>query len=274
MCSLDKYSVREHYEVEKKLAARLLNGSKEERCKLYTELYDELFRRIPSHPMLRLKVDTEERQRSIQSLVKLLKCFVNPLTNYMEIGPGDCALAAEVSKYVKIVVAVDVSNELTKNTGLPENLTLLISDGTSMPEIEGGVDFAFSNQLMEHLHPDDAEEQLENIYNSLAVGGQYLCSTPSRWSGPHDVSQFYEEVSTGFHLKEFSYNELSKLFKKAGFKGIKAVIYIKGKVMLLPLPPLVILESMISLMPYRLRKRLAKITVVERLLGIMLIGVK
>lgn len=44
--------VREHYEIEKELAARLRNASREERRHLYSSLYDDLLRRIPHHPML------------------------------------------------------------------------------------------------------------------------------------------------------------------------------------------------------------------------------
>jgi predicted SAM-dependent methyltransferase len=33
------------------------------------------------------------------------------------------------------------------------------------------VDLAYSNQLMEHLHPDDASEQLANVYRALKPGG-------------------------------------------------------------------------------------------------------
>src|SRR5678815_3327881 len=37
----------EHYQIEKQLAAKLRNASRTERRKLYSEAYDELFRRVP-----------------------------------------------------------------------------------------------------------------------------------------------------------------------------------------------------------------------------------
>jgi hypothetical protein len=42
----------EHYELEKELACKLKNSTREERKKLYTILYDELFQKIPHHPQL------------------------------------------------------------------------------------------------------------------------------------------------------------------------------------------------------------------------------
>ena len=62
---------------------------------------------------------------------------------------------------------------------------------------------------MEHLHPDDALEQLQNIYSALVPGGIYLCITPNRLSGPQDVSRDFDMVATGFHLKEYTISELS-----------------------------------------------------------------
>ncbi len=39
--------VKEHYEIEKALATRLRESSREERRTLYASLYDELFQRVP-----------------------------------------------------------------------------------------------------------------------------------------------------------------------------------------------------------------------------------
>ena len=44
--------VRAHYEIEKGLAARLRLANREDRKRLYGELYDELYRSVPDHPQL------------------------------------------------------------------------------------------------------------------------------------------------------------------------------------------------------------------------------
>src|SRR3712207_6241441 len=44
--------VRHHYEVERELADRLRRAGPGERLRLYSEVYDELFRRVPDHPQL------------------------------------------------------------------------------------------------------------------------------------------------------------------------------------------------------------------------------
>src|SRR6185503_12322595 len=194
--------IRRHYLVEKELAAQLRAATKEDRRQLYTSLYDELFRRVPDHPQISLKHQASS-QRSLNHRLTLLRRHLHPGVTYLEIGPGDCSLAIAVAKLVRKVYAVDVSNEITREVQLPDNFELVISDGSSIPAPPGSVDVAYSDQVMEHLHPDDAMDQLRNVYESLAPGGLYICITPNRLSGPHDVSQYFEDVATGFHLKEY-----------------------------------------------------------------------
>ncbi len=126
----------------------------------------------------------------------------------MEIGPGDCNFALTVAPLVKSVIMIDVSNEITANIQFPPNVTLVISNGSSIEVPPGSIDVAYSNQLIEHLHPDDTIDHLKSVYNSLAVGGCYVFCTPNRLSGPHDVSRYFDDVATGLHLREYSFTEL------------------------------------------------------------------
>jgi hypothetical protein len=57
---------------------------------------------------------------------------------------------------------------------------------------------------MEHLHPEDALEQLQKIRRTLARGGVYVCITPNRVNGPHDVSGLFDDEARGLHLREYS----------------------------------------------------------------------
>ena len=71
-------------------------------------------------------------------------------------------------------------------------------------------------------------KQLKNIYQALAPGGSYLCFTPNRLSGPHDISKYFDEVATGFHLREYTNTELVAIFKKTGFSEIMVYMGFKG----------------------------------------------
>lgn len=266
--------IREHYEIEKALAAKLKNASAQERRTLYTAAYDELFRLVPHHHQVLTRQLPEVRQKSIGKRLKLLQRFLPEVHTYLEIGPGDCALALQVARRVQQVHAVDVSREITNNLSLPPNFQLFISDGTSIPVPNQSIDFAFSDQLMEHLHPDDAVAQLKNIHAALKPGGKYLCVTTNKLSGPHDISRDFDDVASGFHLKEYAIAELRDLFLQAGFSKVLLYAGGDGVYFRFPLWMGLLLEQMIAALPLKMGKAIARSAGIRHLLGIYLLGVK
>jgi SAM-dependent methyltransferase len=266
--------VRQHYEVERELAAVLRNAQKQDRLDLYAHVYDDLFRRVPTHPQLLRKESADTTRHDIEQQMKFMSRFLDSDVTYLEIGAGDCAFAAEVAQRVRHVYAVDVSVEVVKNSALPANGELILSDGCSIPVPPGSVQVAYSNQLMEHLHPDDAVEQLQNLHRALAVGGRYVCVTPNRLNGPHDVSQYFDREACGFHLKEYTTAELDQLFKSVGFRRTVPYVRVLGHFYAVPgwLPAFS--EALLARLPIRVRHALGRRVPFRWLLGIFLVGVK
>jgi len=216
--------IRAHYEIEKELAGKLKHASREERKTLYAALYDELFKRVPHHSQLTRKLSLEETHEYVSAQMLFLKRFIQKNQVFVEIGPGDCSLLFEISKNVKQAYGIDASNEISNQTRVPDNFKKIISDGVSISLPPNTADIVYSDQLIEHLHPDDVMEHLENIIKILIRGGKYICVTPNRLFGPHDISMYFDEVASGFHLKEYTYTELFRLFKKAGFQRVGTYI--------------------------------------------------
>jgi SAM-dependent methyltransferase len=248
--------LEEHYEIEKELAHRLRTATREERRQLYASLYDELFRRVPHHPQLTRKADPRARRESVSTQLRLLRRFFTRDSAVLEVGPGDCSLSFEVAKHVRHVYAVDVSREITRSARQPRNVSLIISDGCSIPVPTGSLDVAYSNQLMEHLHPDDAREQLANIHEVLTPGGVYVCITPSRYTGPHDISKYFSHTPTGFHLKEYTTTELIGMFRAAGFSRFR-VFSSRRMPLVVPASPVVWMERILDRLPLASRRRVA-----------------
>jgi SAM-dependent methyltransferase len=259
--------VGEHYEIEKELADRLRSASPRERSRLYATLYDELFRRVPLHPQLTRKVSVGETQKRVAVQMKLVKPFLRKDTTFMEVGAGDCALSFEVARFVNRVLAVDVSEEITRGVTRPPNVDVLLIDGIRIPVAPNSVDIAYSNHLMEHLHPDDALEQLTSIYNALGPGGVYICVTPNRISGPHDVSKYFDDVATGFHLKEYTTFELRSLFGAVGFSGFAVRLGGMGMYLSVPSSFVAAYEMLLDSLPQSPRQRIARIIPFRLLLG-------
>ena len=263
-------SILHHYRVERELADRLRNATKEQRKVLYSAVYNELFARVPDHPQLSMKRDPATQQIETARQFAMLERFLTPQTHYLEIGAGDCALAIRVASRVAKAYAVDVSDEIAERRGAPDNFELVISDGQSIPVPDASIDVAFSNQLMEHLHPEDAQEQLRQIYKSLRAGGRYLCITPNRLCGPHDVSVYFDTEPTGFHLKEYSNYDLVALFTSAGFRRFSALLSVKQFILpvLLPIGPFLLFERFIAVLPHGLGKRLAQLLIAVKLVAV------
>jgi SAM-dependent methyltransferase len=266
--------LREHYLIEKELADRLRNSTRTQRRQAYQTLYDELFQRVPDHPQLTLKLDALLRQQEVSQRMRLLSRYLHQDATYLEIGPGDCALAIEVAKHVRKVYAVDVSEEIAKDVVLPGNLELIITDGCSIPVPENSISLAYSDQLMEHLHPDDAMDQLQNIYKALAPGGVYICITPNRLSGPHDVSQYFDDVATGFHLKEYTLTELSRIFRSVGFRKFQVLVGARGFHLRVPTILPQALEFLLESAGGRFGRKVARRLPLRLILGVKLIAWK
>ncbi len=137
-----------------------------------------------------------------------------------EIGPGRGRLAFALAPHAARVYGVDVSEIYLPSEGRPSNFEFRLSDGIHMPFPPNTLDVVISNQLMEHLHPDDAADQLREIQRVLKPGGAYVCVTPNPINGPHDLSAYFDDlvcpiknrnyVATGLHLKEYTSRELTR----------------------------------------------------------------
>jgi SAM-dependent methyltransferase len=266
--------LREAYTIEKELADRLRKAPWDERRHLYTELYNEWLQRVPSSPMITRRNQPEYRVPDVAIQMGFLRRFLRADMTFLEVGPGDCSLAIEVAKIVRQVYAVDVSDEIAKPATWPTNFVLAISDGRTVPVRPASVDLAYSNQLMEHLHPDDASEQLQGIYESLKPGGAYVCITPNRINGPHDISKYFDDVATGFHLKEYTNLELSTLLHEAGFSRVRRYIGTRGVYRPIPLLTVYMAERLMGRLSHQLRQTIGLTLPMRLLLDIRLVAIK
>lgn len=263
---------REHYEVERELAARLRAAPREERLRLYAALYDELYRRVPHHPQRATPSSAAETARAVRREIAVLRPFLSPTSTFLELGPGACALSLAVSPLVARVWAVDVTDALVPPPPHPPGFAFVRSDGCSVPVPPGSVNVAYSHQVLEHLHPEDALAQLVSTRDALAAGGVYLCVTPNRLSGPHDVSRGFDPVATGFHLKEYTAAELRALLLAAGFARVEAFVGARGRFVRLPVAAVVPCERALQTIPTAFARPLARSAPFRALLGLRLVA--
>ena len=264
--------LRAHYEIERELAARLRTSRREERGSLYGEVYDELFTRLPDHPQH--KADPEKRRRNTAMQAAFLRPMLSPDAVFVEVGCGDGAVTQAVAAHVREAVGIDVTSALVDHAGAPANFRFMRTDGTILALADGVADLVYSNQLMEHLHPDDARQQLGEIIRVLRPGGRYVCSTPNRLTGPHDISCYFGHEPRGFHLREYDHASLAAMFRDAGFRSTRAVVSVKGRRMDLPVGAVSLVERLLAGLPRGMQIRVAGLGPVRNMAGVLLIGQK
>lgn len=242
-----------HYNLEKKLAERLRATPTHERAKAYGEVYDELFRSIPDHPQL--SVDPGARDQEVIAKLKFVSRFLSKDSCLMEIGAGDCAFSRNAAPLIRRGIVVDVSEVIVSAAAEIENLEVVISDGVSLPVPPASVDIAYSDQLMEHLHPDDARAQLINVARAVRPGGVYICITPNRVYGPHDVSRGFDDVATGLHLLEYTGREIRTMFLDVGFKKVSFYAGGRGNYARIPVAAALLGEDAYARIPRSIRNR-------------------
>ena len=247
--------MEEHYSIEKDVPGRLVEASADERTSLYSTIYDELFSRLPFHPQLVHKADDRGMRASIP---ECLANYIDADKVFLELGAGDCRVSFAVAEQASFAYALDVSRVISESAAIPQNFELVISDGSSVEVPPESIDIAYSNQLMEHLHPDGVLKQLQGISRALKPGALYICETPHRYGGPGDISRFFDSEPKGLHLHEYTLRELHTLLKEVGFGKVTLLKHVGASYREFPIWVGKLAEALIAPFPHSLRRRLFK----------------
>ena len=261
-----------HYRIERELAQELMRAPREGRYRVYCEVYDKLFQMVQDHPQL--QIDPARRELEATRKLRFVGRFVGPQSSLLEVGAGDCAFARLAAKKVRRVIALDVSEVIVSVTSAVPNLEVILTDGIAVPLPPESIDAAYSDQLIEHLHPEDVTAQLSNIVKALVPGGVYVCITPNGLTGPHDVSRSFTETPTGFHLREYTNGEVRALMLQAGFRQVHFYAGGRGRYVRVPGRFLAGVEKCLQRLPGRTRRRLGDMLLVQAILGVTAVGIR
>jgi SAM-dependent methyltransferase len=251
--------IRNHYEVEKEIADRLKRASREERKALYRTMYDELFSRVPDHQRMRRGASPELIAFSNKKKLAVIERFIDTGTVFAEFAPGDCRFIVEAARRVERAYAFDISDQRDRAGPLPANLQLITYDGYDLDMEDESIDVAFSDHLIEHIHPEDLTLHLRLVNRLLKEGGVYIFRTPHARAGPHDISGYFSDEPEGFHIKEWTYRELKSELREAGFGRIRAFWNRRDIMIELPFAFFSLFERALDLMPARAAKRIAAV---------------
>ena len=247
-----------HYHVEKEIADGLKRADRAERRRIYAGMYDELFARVTDHPRLPGVRDPASLAEHNRKKLALIERFINPETVFVEFAPGDCTFAYLVCGRVRSVIGVDISDQSAKAQVVPDNFRLRVYDGFSLDLQDACADVVFSDQFIEHLHPEDVDLHFQLVHRLLKPGGSYIFRTPHTFHGPFDISAYFSNVAEGFHLKEWTYGELRRGLREAGFSSWRGGLKRRGRYHELPVGIFAGYEKAIGWLPHRARRVAAR----------------
>ncbi len=233
---LTSQMVYQHLDLEIKLADQLRQSSGKNRWeiakKCYTKFYTQL-NWLSKYAGKSNKTPIEIKEEAIINIIGK-----SPKKIY-EIGSGKGELLLFLAENGHQCRGCDLYEKRgVKQKFVDPNLSRGLSDGVHLDRFEPPYtyDVLISNNVFEHLHPDDAVAHFKSAHRILKKGGQYILKTPHGFYGPHGIEKIFGFVeSIGFHLKEYTYSEIYQLAKSVNFKTIRAIF-------VLPIP----LKRMIS----------------------------
>ncbi len=236
-------------------------------------MYDELLKRVRHHPLLAARRTAQDVENTVNDQLARLAPYISPNTVFLEVGAGGCQLSMALTSRVKKVIAVDVSNEITAHVKPPPNFELVISNGTNIPVPPGSIDVAFSNQLMEHLHPDDAAEQLREIYTALRPRRDVSRASRRTASAARTtyraVSILLRQACTCTSTPSASSIACSSTWASRTHRCCS-----REAMFALPVPAITALESCVSALPGSLSRKVAYFRPMRGFLGIRIIARK
>ncbi len=248
-----------HWNCERQMRQALLNSSPESRAAVFEQCYTTLYTRFPWLNEAPPRPASEFR--SWHSIIGA------PKQNIFEVGSGKGELIDSLAALGHQCTATEITSQRgarSSSTGV----RWISSDGIHLEvgQSSGCYDVVISNQVIEHLHPDDLDVHFITARKILRPKGRYIFATPHTYVGPSDVSALFGcRNPEGMHLKEHTYMELASRCKKAGFKRLESVLRLpsplnrlfSARASVLYMKHQVVMEMLIGHAPIAVRRRCA-----------------
>jgi SAM-dependent methyltransferase len=245
--------IRRHWDLERRLTRELLLSTPADRWAVFERCYTTLYRELPW--LNEAPADGDGAGAAYDDWPHYLG---PPPMDVYEVGSGSGALAGFLATRGYRCRASEITRERGRWDERSGNPSWGQTDGIHLDRFEpaASYDAVISNQVVEHLHPDDLLEHLRAARTLLRSGGRYVLCTPHAHLGPADVSAvFRARRPQGMHLKEYTYAELCRALRAAGFSTLSAPVGRARRPSRRHLAYLRAVEALLGLVPSQLVRR-------------------
>lgn len=263
--------VLKHWDLERALTAELKGSNEEDRWEVFERCYSTLYAELP---WLNELTDGEDASVDPGQLFgEWVELIGPPPQDVFEVGSGKGNLISFLAAAGYRCKGTEITRQRGESLVRVRGVAWGTTDGVHLDRFEepASFDVVVSDQVIEHLHPDDLVTHLTGARAILRPGGRYIFSTPHRHLGPMDVSRVFGlDRPEGMHLKEYTHSEMKGALLTSGFTKAEAVLRVPRRARAklgggplsrgsrMHLGYLILLERMIGLAPSQpARRRLA-----------------
>lgn len=219
--SVSYADIFDHLELELRLTAELLASTPSTRTQTFERCYNELYEKLPWLAGVGAEPDSD----------RWLALLGKRPQHVYEVGSGSGKLARALVAAGFDVDATDISSHRGGDRQDTDGLKWSATDGVHLADFTAGApyDAVISDQVVEHLHPDDVLTHFEHAARILRADGRYIVRIPDALTGPHDVSRIFGyDQPIGMHLHEYTNSETVGIAESAGFVNARGVAPLPG----------------------------------------------
>jgi SAM-dependent methyltransferase len=203
--------------LEKNPYRQLQDADSRERERLYEQAYDRRAGDAAPDPAAIPEWNARRRRR----LRLYRQVMGTAVREVLEIGCGTGDLTCALAQSAARVVAIDLGSRQLQLAQLraaryPEiksRIEFLRMNAIRLELADASFDFAVSTSMIEHLHPDDVDRHLREVWRVLRPAGRYLVWCPNRLGHHKDRP---------FHLCMMSHRDLRERMRAAGFGAFRS----------------------------------------------------